>query len=57
MEIMYNNWKRYIFGMWLGFSLTLNFDVTIFDPEFWFVALPTVVFVYLFNDNESRIDK
>ena len=36
------NWKRYLYGMWLGGSLSIVYDARVTEPGFWLVLLPTV---------------
>jgi hypothetical protein len=50
MEYFINNWRRYIYAMWLGGSLAAVFDASVFDIKFWLVLLPTGALVKIFND-------
>lgn len=52
MERFAQNWKRYLYGLWLGGSINAAFGAGIFDLGFWVVMLPTVAFVTIFNDNQ-----
>jgi hypothetical protein len=47
-EIVYN-WRRYLYAMWLGGSLSILFGATITDFRFWLVLLPTAALVHIFN--------
>ena len=49
MKDLIQNWRGYIYGMWLGGSLGAVFDTGLLDFRFWVVLIPTAVFVKLFN--------
>jgi len=55
-EILYN-WRRYLYGMWLGGSLNILFGATISDFRFWLVLLPTAALVHIFNTKPNHFNE
>lgn len=52
MENFANNWKSYIYALWLCGSLYVCFGAELTDPRFWIVTLPVATCVILFNEKE-----
>lgn len=53
MKDSLNNWKKYLYCIWLGGSAVACFDTSILDWRFWVVTLPTVIAVTFINENQS----
>lgn len=53
MEHILLNWRRYLYGMWLGGSLSACYDTTITDYRFWLVLIPTAALVHIFNNKQD----
>lgn len=56
MKNFAENWKKYLYGFWLGGSLGLFYGATLLDLRFWLVLLPTALFVTLFNEDRFNWD-
>lgn len=54
MENFMENWRDYIYGIWLGGALSVIFGVGLFDIRWWLVVVPTIIFVRIFNENQER---
>lgn len=50
------NWRKYMYGIWLGASVPTVFGAGITDIRFWMVVFPTMLFVTLINDREQDVD-
>lgn len=50
MDHLINNWRRYIWAMWLGGATSILFDTSVFDFRFWLLVVPTMLLVSVFND-------
>lgn len=48
--------KRSLYGAWLGGSLSIVFNVSIFDWRLLAVLVPTCVLVSVFNTQEVDLD-
>jgi len=55
MENLVYNWRRYLYGMWLGGILPVCFDVSVTDFRFWAVLLPTAALVHIFNNRTDHV--
>lgn len=55
-ERIVQNWRQYLYGLWLGGAINAAFGAGIFDLRFWVVLLPTVVLVTIFNENRFDWD-
>lgn len=53
MENFWQNWRDYIYGIWLGGSLSVLFNVGLFDIRWWLVVAPTVALVTIFNEKRG----
>lgn len=53
MKNFLNNWRGYLYCMWLGGAIPACFGVGLLDWRFWVVVLPTVAAVTLINENQS----
>lgn len=53
MQNFIENWRDYMYALWLAGSTTIVFNATLFDIRWWFVVAPTVILVTIFN--EKRI--
>lgn len=51
MTDLVNNWKRYLYALWLGGAINAAFGTGILDLRFWVVLMPTVALVTIFNEN------
>jgi hypothetical protein len=51
-----NNWRKYVYGLWLGGSVPIVFGARITDIRFWLVVFPTMLFVTFINDREADVD-
>lgn len=54
MENFIQNWRDYLYAIWLAAATSIMFNVGLFDIRWWLVVAPTVVLVTIFN--EKRID-
>ena len=50
MEYFINNWKRYLYAIWLGGSLGAAYGTSLLDIRYWLIVVPTMLLVAIFND-------
>lgn len=53
MEGFMQNWRDYLYAIWLASATATVFNAGLFDIRWWLVVAPTVALVTIFNEKRG----